>query len=293
MKKWKKNVLAILSIIVIVGVCIFIYLQMPVDLRTDYAKREGKSDAAQQKGKKLFEQGLKKLDPMLKWQEIRDQKIQISFQHFWHLKMLPMFLTPIEKSGQKVSLHLKPADEKNIRLAYLDGQREGISWGIQDSKGYIIDKKGKHVWKNDSRIEFNLPSYRFFFFIPFLLSEAELITYAGEKKLQNHTYDLVYATWGKWTPHKNADQYLVWVNQKTMMIDFVQFTVRGFMGRANATLHLSDYRDALGIKLPFSLRVIGDINNIDKGMHHMKFNSVEKVKKDILNALDNDIKINE
>lgn len=274
MKKWKKIMLAILGAII----SIFIYLQIPVDLRTPYAKEEGKSLVAQQKGKKLLEQSLKKLDPMLKWQELREQKLQISFQHFWYLKMLPMFLTPVEKSGQKVSIQLKPANEGNIRMNFLDGQREGTSWGLQNNKAYTIDKKGKLVWKNDWSIEFNLPSYRFFFFLPFFLSEAELITYAGEKKLRNHTYDLVYTTWEKWTAHKTADQYLIWINRETMTIDYVQCTSRSVYGRAAVVLHLSDYREVFEIKLPFSLRVHGDINDIDKGMHYMKFNSIEKVK---------------
>ncbi len=276
MKKWKKIALTVLSIIIIGGVGIYIYLQIPVDLRTEYAKKEGKSLVAQQEGKKLLERGLKKLDPMSKWQELREQKIQISFQHFWYLKMLPIFLTPVEKSGQKIALHFKPADEKNIRLTYLDGQREGTSLGIQDNKAYTIDKKGKFVWKKDWSIEFNLPSYRYFFFLPFLLSEAELITYAGEKKLQNHTYDLIYATWGKWTPHKNADQYLIWINRETMTIDYVQYTVRDVIGQAKVTLQLSDYRVVFGIKLPFSLKVIADINNVDDRMHQMKINKIEK-----------------
>jgi len=281
MKKWKKIALAFLSLIMIGGIGIFIYLQTPVDLRTDYAKKEGKSLLAQQKGKELLERSLKKLDPMSKWQELREQKLQISFQHFWYLKMLPMFLTPVEKSGQKVSLQLKPADENNICMTFLDGQRKGTSWGLEENKAYTIDKKGKLVWKNDWSIEFNLPGYRFFFFLPFFLQEAELITYAGEKKLRNQPYDLIYATWGKWAPHKTTDQYLIWINRRTETIDYVQCTSRDTYGRAAVALHLSDYRQVFGIELPFSLRVHGDINDVDEGMHYMKFNSVQKVKQDV------------
>ena len=99
------------------------YLQVPADLRTDYAKQEGELDIAQQKGRTLLEQSLKKLDPMSHWQELRTQNIQITFQHFWYHDMLKKLVAPVEKSGQKVSLLLKPSNE-NVRLTFLDGQKE-------------------------------------------------------------------------------------------------------------------------------------------------------------------------
>lgn len=280
MKLWKKIVLGLFSIIFLGGIGIYMYLQVPADLRTDYAKKEGESAIAQQKGRTLLEQSLKKFDPLSSWQELRMKNVQVTFQHFWYHDMLKKFIAPVEKSGQKVSLRLKPAHE-NVRLTFLDGQRKGTSWGIQDGKAYKVDDTGTLTWNSDWITEFNLPSYRYFLFLPFYLSEAELITYAGVKELRSKTYDLVYATWGKWIPHKNADQYLIWINRETMMIDYVQGTVRAVVGRSITALSLSNYREVLGMRIPFSLKAMADINIVDEGMHHMKLTKVEQVEEDI------------
>ena len=280
MKLWKKIALGLFGIIGFGGIGMYLYLQVPADLRTEYVKNEGESTVAQQKGRTLLEQNLKELDPMSQWQEIRKQDIQVTLQHFWYHEMLRKFVAPVEESGQKVSFLLKPSDDKNLQLTFLDGQRKGTSWGIQDYKTYKIDKNGTTTWKSDWTTEFNLPSYRFFLFLPFLLSEAELITYAGTKELRGNIYDLVYVTWAKWTPHKNADQYLIWINRETMMIDYVQGTVRAIVGRSITALSLTNYRKVLGMKIPFSIEAIADINILDEVMHQMKLTKVEKVEDD-------------
>jgi hypothetical protein len=278
MKLWKKIILCLFGIILFGGICIYMFLQVPADLRTDYAKKEGETTVAQQKGKTLLEESLKELDPISQWQKIRTKNIQVTFQHFWYHEMLKKFVAPVEKSGQKVSFLLKPDDDRNLQLTFLDGQRKGTSWGIKDYKSYKTDKSGNIKWKSDWTTEFNLPSYRFFLFLPFFLSEAELITYAGTKELHGNIYELVYATWEKWTPHNNADQYLIYINRKTKVVDYVQGTVRAVVGRSITALSLTDYREVLGMKIPFSLEAIADINNLDEVMHQMKLTKVEQME---------------
>ena len=191
---------------------------------------------------------------------------------------------PLEQSGQKLSLLLKPG-QVDARLTFLDGQWKGKSWGIQKGAAYQVDDTGTLTWKRDRTIEFHVPGYRYFFFMPYYLSEARLITYAGERKLHGHTYDLVYSTWGKWTPQKNVDQYLLWINRETSMIDFVQSTVREMFARSIVTLSLSDYRKVHGIKMPFSLTVLENIKILDAGMHQMKLLEVEQVEGDVSGLL--------
>lgn len=58
------------------------------------------------------------------------------------------------------------------------------------------------------------------------LRNAPIIAYAGQKEFRGQQYDLVFCTWHKPEPHMENDQYLVWVNRKTGMMDFAQYTIR-------------------------------------------------------------------
>ena len=78
MKLWKKITLGLFGLIALGGIGMYVYLQVPADLRTDYVKNKGESTVAQQKGRRLLEQSLKELDPMSQWKEIRKQDIQVT-----------------------------------------------------------------------------------------------------------------------------------------------------------------------------------------------------------------------
>ncbi|MEM9555295.1 MAG: hypothetical protein AAGC60_13650 [Acidobacteriota bacterium] len=191
---------------------------------------------------------------------------------------------PLEFSGQSLTLSLKPGS-LDVGLKFLDGEWAGEAWGILEGETYTVDSAGVVSWERDETIEFHLHGYRYFFFVPFLLSDADLITYAGSRELHGETYDLVYATWDRWEPHESADQYLLWIHRETLLVDFVQSTVREMMPRSIVALSLTDYREVLGIRLPFSLKILEDIEVLDAGMHHMRIQSVESATEDASSLL--------
>ncbi|MEM9555293.1 MAG: hypothetical protein AAGC60_13640 [Acidobacteriota bacterium] len=68
---------------------------------------------------------------------------------------------------------------------------------------------------------------------------------------------------------------MLWIHRETALVDFVQSTVSEMMPRSIAALSLTDYREVLGIRLPFSLEILEDIEVLDAGMHPMRIQSVE------------------
>lgn len=87
------------------------------------------------------------------------------------------------------------------------------------------------------------------------LLNAEIIRYAGEKQFEGKTYDLVYTTWEKDEPHKEHDQWLVYINKETGMIDLTELTINDFflpMPRAikGATIRYKRQHTSIGTYLP-------------------------------------------
>ena len=64
------------------------------------------------------------------------------------------------------------------------------------------------------------------------------------------------------------------------MVDYVQGTVRAIVARSITTLALTDYREVLGMKIPFSIKAMADISIPDEVMHQMKLTKVEQVEED-------------
>ncbi|MEM8882538.1 MAG: hypothetical protein AAGD14_00545 [Planctomycetota bacterium] len=279
MKRWKW------AVVVLLGLCGsgvlggYLYMQGLGDARTEYAKAHGASPEAQRKGRDLLARATDRMGGRERWKELREQPIRVSFRHDWDHPLLRMFFMPIEFSGQQLSLTLRPGS-LDVRLQFLDGNWKGTAWGIREGETYRVDAADAVTWEPDDTIAFQLLGYRYFFFLTFLLSEAELITDAGERELHGETYDLVYATWGQWEPHEAADQYLIWINRETSMVDFVQSTVREMVPRSIVSLALSGYREALGVRLPFRLRVLEDMDRPETSMHQMTIDSIGQAAPD-------------
>ena len=90
------------------------------------------------------------------------------------------------------------------------------------------------------------------------LKKAPIISYAGQKEFRGQMYDLVFCTWKTKKPHKEHDQYLVWVNKKTGTMDIVQYTIREnylkmpgaqMMGGA---IEFANFKEVNGIVIPFT-----------------------------------------
>lgn len=113
------------------------------------------------------------------------------------------------------------------KATFLDGKRTGTSVGLQ-SWEYYEQAPGAEVefMKKEKRAVFGLAAFQYFNEMPDRLIRVPIISFAGEKTFRGNTYDQVFVTWHKPEPHKENDQYLMWVNQKTGMVDYVVYTLR-------------------------------------------------------------------
>ncbi len=123
-------------------------------------------------------------------------------------------------------------------------------------------------FKRDKDIEFWLPTYQYFIELPIRIQKATFVSFAGTGTMEGKTYDLVFATWNKAEPQRDVDQYVLWINRQTKLVDRVDYTVRDFFNFLKGTLFYNDYRDIGGLKIPFFMPVE---NKMGKGnLHEIK-----------------------
>ena len=145
-----------------------------------------------------------------------------------------------------------------------DGKAAGEVWGIQAWNAYRQNERQapiKPVEAPAPEISFYLPTLHYFAELPFRLLEAEHLYYQGRAEHRGELYELVLATWGDHQPNPEYDQYQLWINRNTHLIDMVHYTVRdavhlyeGFAAElmkplAKGTIHFTDYRDVSGVKV--------------------------------------------
>ena len=142
-------------------------------------------------------------------------------------------------------------------VSFLNGDREGVQAGLQSWNYYEKAPGAAAVFMEyDERIAFGLSAYQYFFELLDRLKKAPIISYAGEKEFLGQIYDQVFVSWETPKPHQQHDQYVLWINQESGLLDFAVYTLRetylklpgakAFYG----SIQFADWRSVDGILIP-------------------------------------------
>lgn len=222
-----------------------------VDLRTDHAL-ENNQERDTEKGKRLLKETYFKMG-YDKFAETNTYEANSLFKWRIPWTMMPMNALPGNKNKD---IHFKFATNTfDGNIKYLEGRKKGKTYGLQSWETYVQKKDKPLKQKKKKRHNWGLATYHYVIEAPMRLLGADIIRYAGEKEFNGKMYDLVYATWGEDVPHKEHDQWLVYINKETGMTDLTEITINDFFlpmppGMKGATIQTERTLTSNGSYLP-------------------------------------------
>ncbi|MBX2877691.1 MAG: hypothetical protein KTR30_36565 [Saprospiraceae bacterium] len=222
------------------------------DMRTALIKEKGITAVHEKKGKELIDQAWKKhgLDGLAHHQTYRVEGMDV-----WKGIMGKMGKPwPEAKSKLELKYAIGTFDSQAV---FLDGKRANTKAGLQSWQYYEKELDGEIEFKKlNKRIAFGLAAYQYFFEMLDRLRGAPIISYAGQKEFREQQYDLVFVTWGTEKPHMDHDQYMLWINRSTGMLDYAVYTLREnylkFPGARAfyGSIQFKDYQPVMGVMIP-------------------------------------------
>lgn len=114
---------------------------------------------------------------------------------------------------------------------FLSGKKEQDIIGVQSWKFYEKTKNSSDYLNKDTgekknNMEFGIVVLHYFMELPYRLLNAPIKRYYGQKEKNGETYDLIFASWDQETPNKKYDQYILWINTNTKLVDYCLYTLR-------------------------------------------------------------------
>ena len=222
------------------------------DIRTKLIKKEGITRLNTNKGKQLLEEAWEKqgLDKLSSHKSYKFKGID-TWRGFIGKKVK---LWPEAKTEISFKYRIGTFDGQ---LEYLSGERKGYKAGLQNWNYYEIRPSGNIAFiKADPPVKFGLAAFQYFVEMLDRLKQTPIISYAGERNFRGKTYDMVFCTWNKAEPHAEADQYVVWINKETGLMELTQYTVRDNFNKtpggkmAYGCVEYTDFRNINGILIP-------------------------------------------
>ena len=271
-RKWIKYIIRGL-IIVIGGLWWF---NRPVDIRNKYLRHSLTADDYE-KGKAL----------------IREMETAYGGKEAWLRQLMVSFVQRAEWYGrQKIShwdtlpkrfeLRAKPGSD-NCEMTLLNGPNTGTIWGVENGQTYTFDQDRNRKNTEPNAYTDKLIYKNYWFQFPFRIGEAPIIAYAGSEELEGKNYDLIYATWGSEKANPEYDQFVLYLNKESRLVEYLHFTVREKFGAIGLTAKFEDFRRIGPFRLPQSQFVrLG--NPLKKGLK-MHENHYELIQLDTIPVL--------
>ena len=226
------------------------------DLRTDTFKQEGITSSNELKGKQILKESWK-AQGMDKLQQFQTYEV-VGKDHWKGLTGKTANPWPANNALTQLRYAIGTFDGQ---MEILEGKKKGWSAGLQSWQYYEFSKGQTPSFdvKKDKAISFIIPAYQYFFELIGRLKNAPIVAYMGQRQFNGQDYDLVFTSWESDAPNEKNDQYVLYVNTKTKLIDYASYTLRdnylpapkGLYG----TIHFKDFRDIEGIKIPFQQTV--------------------------------------
>lgn len=138
----------------------------------------------------------------------------------------------------------------DVRADLLEAGRVSETWGVQNWVAYSGAPGEPLRFEKNEQVNFLLPTIKFFLSAPFLLSKGEILADAGEENIHGRLYRRIFVTWTGAAPRPDFDQYLIYVNARTGLVDYLHFTVREKNPFAYCTTVLENYREVNGVRFP-------------------------------------------
>ncbi|MEL6255459.1 MAG: hypothetical protein AAFR87_25870 [Bacteroidota bacterium] len=267
MKKSWKIILATLCLLIGVGIW---FVATPVDLRPDYLG-DKISEENYVKGKALLkkmQEAYGGLDNWLAFKEGRYEQVAD-----WYDNKLG--IAGWDELPQE--FHMRSflgTDDSELTL--LNGPNTGKSWGTEDWESYQIGKNGKKNFSPNDKYQHKMIFKNYWFQFPFRIGEAPIIAYAGEAKVHDETYDLLYITWGSEAPNRTYDQYVLYLDKETHYVEWLHFTLREKVNFLHIAAQFADFKSINGIVSPFTQYVrFGKPGSEGSKMHENRYKWIQ------------------
>ena len=174
-------------------------------------------------------------------------------------KMLKIW--PDQKSTLKFKHNFNTFDGNGL---FLNGKKEGDLIGVQSWHYYEKEKNSDQIkpykTKDKKQLAFAMVIFHYFLELPYRLQQAPIKRYYGQQTKNGQTYDLIFASWISETPNPDHDQYIVWINNKTKLVDYCEYTLRDnkspFTRNKYGSIAFEDYRNINGFMVPFNMPVM-------------------------------------
>jgi hypothetical protein len=180
------------------------------------------------------------------------KKLEIVLVDDWKSSFVRNF-TILKNNTTKMKVEIFPNGEMVLEI--LEGSQKGEIYGIQSGFCY----KGLSVTKdNSSSLKTYIESLRLYLLMAINLEKYKFILPVSS---EDSSFSIYFATNSEEALSSNSDQYLYYLDAKTGLVSYVQFTYREVFSFYKGFLKLDQYQSYKNKKFPNRIQIQDEIKS--------------------------------
>ncbi|MCB1170694.1 MAG: hypothetical protein KDK25_10185 [Leptospiraceae bacterium] len=266
----------------ILGLALIAFSCSLADIRPDSIKTEITGDQFK-KGREILDRSLAAHGGAERWQKAGP--VVVKFTDEWPGFLNRTLFMPWPENPMEATMYVLPHRD-DARIVYRKGEESGHFMGIQHWIPYTgeavsqapvsdIASAAVDLQPEDDDIKFWVPTLNYFLQLPYRIGEADVVAYAGERKLDGRAFQLVFVSWVRAEPQEMVDQYLLWIEKKTGYIEYATYTVRDMGGFVTGTMHYSDFQEQNGLVIARKQAVIDSPEEPGEPLHQLTIEEMQ------------------
>lgn len=156
-------------------------------------------------------------------------------------------------------------------LAFTDEEKIETKWIYKNGMPFLNDETSIPKGRKAKEIKFWVPTYQYFIEFPYKIVEADAIEFIGREELNGEMCRKIIASWNTVEPQKEIDQYVVWINEKDVIVR-LDYTIREQFGFLAGYAVVEEYSKFNNYDVPKRISVYRD-EKLKNKFHEMNFHS--------------------
>lgn len=194
-----------------------------------------------------------------------EQAQQAHGMEAWAVADSLRYLVQHQFNGGRVSFLVSPTGEERLEYELVSFPQGGSSLyrSTRPETGFFLgqDEQGIFQRSQGQRTDGGFSNTFFYLAIehliefPFRMQSATILEHIGQQTWGGKEYDLVFATWNDFEPTHEMDQYIIWINKESGLIERFDATGRQILPFARASATFMYEANGEAIKTPSIIRV--------------------------------------
>lgn len=250
MKKviWKVVLAVLLGFVGVVLVVLYTNVKL-ADIRPAGTKETPRAKVWVEKARKAH-------GGLLRWSGVKQAKVEMT--GVFPSSLIRRALGPFGANRVRLSWTYTPARPFPVRIEEVKKAGAPVLYVCDRQESYQM--RGGEKQENPRRLRFFVRAIRHLLDFVFAMGSADIVQDAGDATWEGRQYVRIYMTWRSAKPSRELDQYVLWINKKTQLMDRFDSTGRRVLPWIptpfiKSRVEFRKYHKRNGLQVPSSIMV--------------------------------------